>query len=89
MACYTIGADWDVAVQAAYDAIPSDVWTPAPAEKGEPFREVAETVRWRLYQVAGRLVRHARRWILKVAVDKAPFGILADLRFAAQAMAFP
>ena len=202
---YTIGADWDVAVQAAYDAIPPDAWTPLPVEKGEPFREVAETVhtfnkgnhgfrlvfvrdidsqghlfgstrrgrgiitnapvekrtaaevvawynrrgtaenyikelkhgfgmdklpcgqeaanaawfrigvlaynlflmqqafgfppgmltstvatvRWRLYQTAARLVRHARRLVLKVATDAATFAILCDLRLVARSMAFP
>jgi hypothetical protein len=202
---YTIGADWDAAVQAAYDAIPADAWAPLPVKKGEPWREVAETVhafnagnhsfrlvfvrdidgqghlfantrrgrglitnapvekrpaadvvtwynrrgtmenyikelkhgfgmnqlpcgqeranaawfrigvlaynlflmqqafglppemlrstvatvRWRLYEVAGRVVKHARRWILKVAVDPPTFAMLSDLRFAARAMAFP
>jgi len=202
---YTIGADWDPAVQTAYDAIPLDAWTPMPSEKGEPVCEAAETVhtfnaghhsfrlvfvrdidtqghlfagtrrgrgiitnapaekrnaaevvahynrrgtmenhikelkhgfgmhslpcgqqaanaawfrigalaynlflfeqafglppellhatvatvRWRLYQVAARLVRHARSIILKVATDAATFAILSDLRFAARSMAFP
>jgi len=47
------------------------------------------TVRWRLYQVAARLVRHARQLILKVAADAATFAMLSDLRFASQSMAFP
>jgi hypothetical protein len=38
---YTIGADWDVAVDAAYTAIPRDAWAPLPVEQGEPHREVA------------------------------------------------
>jgi hypothetical protein len=202
---YTIGADWDPAVQAAYDAIPLEAWSPLPAETGEPRREVAETVhafnrgghsfrlvfvrdidpqahlfahtrrgrgiitnapiekrtaaavaahynrrgtaenhikelkhgfgmhglpcgqeranaawfrigamaynlflieqafglppellhvtvgtvRWRLYQVAARLVRHARRLVLKVATDAATFAMLSDLRLASRSMAFP
>lgn len=202
---YTIGADWDSAVGAAYDAIPAEAWTPMAAETGEPFREVAETVhalnqgnhsfrlvfvrdidsqghlfpgtrrgrgiitnapiekrptaevvahynrrgtmenhikelkhgfgmdhlpcgqeaanaawfrigamaynlflieqafglppemrsstvatvRWRLYQVAARLVRHAGYLILKVATDAATFAILSDVRLVARSMAFP
>jgi len=202
---YTIGADWDSAVQAAYDAIPLDAWVPLPVEKGEPHREVTETVhalnqgdhsfrlvfvrdidsqghlfantrrgrgiitnaplekrpaaevvahynrrgtmenhikelkhgfgmhslpcgqqaanaawfrigalaynlfllqqafglppemltstvatvRWRFYQVAARLVRHAGYLILKVATDAATFAILSDLRLVSRSMAFP
>jgi hypothetical protein len=41
---YTIAADWDVAVVAAYNTIPKEAWTPIPVEKGKPAREVAETV---------------------------------------------
>ena len=40
------------------------------------------TVRWRLYQTAARLVRHARRLILKVATDAATFAVLCELRVA-------
>jgi hypothetical protein len=202
---YTIGADWDPAVQAAYDGIPLDAWSSLPVEKGEPWREVAETVhafnrgnhsfrlvfvrdidsqghlfagtrrgrgiitnapaetrpaaevvahynrrgtmenhikelkhgfgmhslpcgqqaanaawfrigalaynlfllqqafglppemltstvatvRWRFYQVAARLVRHARCLVLKVATDAATFAMLSDLRLAARSLAFP
>ena len=204
---YTIAADWDPAVEAAYSAIPRDAWTPFSADEGEPTREVAETVhtfnqgnhpfrlvfvrdiefqpklfdtghrlrrravatnasvehrstaeviahynrrgtmenyikelkhgfgmlgvpcgqehanaawfrigalaynlfllqqafglppellhvtvgtvRWRVYQVAARLVHHARRLVLKVATDAATFAILADLRLAARTFAFP
>jgi len=202
---YTIGADWDSAVTAAYDAVPAEAWTPLPVETGEPRREVAETVhtlnqgshgfrlvfvrdidtqghlfartrrgrgiitnapagqrdtaavvahynrrgtmenhikelkhgfgmssmpcgqepanaawfrigalaynlflleqafglppemltstvgtvRWRVYQTAARLVRHAGSLILKVAADAATFAVLSDLRLAARSMAFP
>lgn len=202
---YTIGADWDSAVQAAYDTLPAGSWSPLPVEKGEPWREVAETVhamnegdhsfrlvfvrdidrqrhlfastrhgrgiitnapadkrttasvvahynrrgtmenyikelkhgfgmlrmpcgqehanaawfrigalaynlfllqqafalppemlhatvgtiRWHLYQVAARLVRHARRLVLKVATDATTFAILTDLRLVARSLAFP
>ena len=47
------------------------------------------TVRWRLYQTAARLVRHARRLVLKVATDAATFAILSDLRLVSQSLAFP
>lgn len=202
---YTIAADWDVAVQAAYDGLPAGSWTPLPVEKGEPRREVAETVhafnegnhafrlvfvrdidnqrhlfpstrrgrgiitnappeqrtaaevvahynqrgtmenyikelkhgfgmlkmpcgqeranaawfrigalaynlfliqqalalphrmlastvgtiRWNLYQLGARLVRHARQLILKVSTDAPTFAILTDLRLVARSMAFP
>lgn len=204
---YTIAADWDVAVEAAYAAVPDDAWMPVPVAKGEPTREVAEavhtfnqgnhpfrlvfirditaqaelfdtgrrprrlavatnapvehratanviahynqrgtmenyikelkhgfgmlgmpcgqqhanaawfrigalaynlflmqqafalppellhatvgTIRWRLYQVAARLVRHARRFVLKVATDAATFAILSDLRLVSRSLAFP
>ena len=204
---YTIAADWDVAVEAAYAAVPSEAWTPLPTDKSEPSREVAETVhafndgnhpfrlvfvrdiasqqnlfdtghrprrravatnapvdhrstaeviahynrrgtmenhikelkhgfgmrgvpcgqqhanaawfrigalaynlfllqqafglppellhvtvgtvRWRLYQTAARLVRHARRLVLKVATDAATFAMLKDLRFAAARCTVP
>jgi hypothetical protein len=47
------------------------------------------TVRWRLYQTAARLVRHARRLVLKVATDPATFAILSDLRLVSHSLAFP
>ena len=203
---YTIAADWDVAVEAAYAAIPDEAWTPVPVEDGAAPREVAETVhtfnegnhsfrvvfirdvetqgelfdagrrrrlavatnapaehrqtaevilhynhrgtmenyikelkhgfgmlgmpcgrqhanaawfrigalaynlflmqqafalppellhatvgtvRWRLYQVAARLVRHARQLVLKVATDVETFAVLSDLRFVARSLAAP
>jgi hypothetical protein len=37
---------------------------------GEEFGHAQiQTVRWRLYQIAGKVVRHARALILKVAPD--------------------
>lgn len=204
---YTIAAAWDVAVEKACSAVPAEAWTPQPVEKGEPLREVAETVhslnkgnhsfrlvfirdiedqlmllddgrrprrlavatnapaehrstaeviahynqrgtaenyikelkhgfgmlgmpcgqeranaawfrigvlaynlflmqqafglppellhatvgtvRWRLYQTAARLVRHARQLILKVATDAATFAALSDLRIVARSLAAP
>ena len=47
------------------------------------------TVRWRFYQVAARLVRHARQLVLRVAADAKTFAALSDLRFVSQSMAFP
>ena len=47
------------------------------------------TVRWRLYQTAARLVRHARRLVLKIATDAATFAILSDLRLVSHSLAFP
>ena len=204
---YTIAADWDPAVEAAYAAVPDDAWAPVPVAEGEPPREVAETVhtfndgnhpfrlvfirdvedqlmllddgrrprrlavatnapvehrstaeviahynqrgtmenyikelkhgfgmlgvpcgqehanaawfrigalaynlflmqqafglppellhvtvatvRWRLYQIAARLVRHARQLVLKVATDLETFAVLSDLRLVSRSFAFP
>ena len=47
------------------------------------------TVRWRLYQIAGRLVRHARQWVLKVAAELEAFADLQQMRTAARSAAFP
>jgi hypothetical protein len=47
------------------------------------------TVRWRLYQVAARLVCHARRLVLQVATDAATFAALSDLRLVARSLDFP
>ena len=47
------------------------------------------TVRWRLYQTAARLVRHARQFVLKVATDAATFAILSDLRLVSSSLPAP
>lgn len=47
-----------------------------------------ETVRWRFYQVAGRLVKHARQLILRVATDAITFAAMLKLRKAACRFAF-
>jgi hypothetical protein len=47
-----------------------------------------ETIRWRFYQVAGRLVKHARRLILRVATDAVTFAAMLSLRKAACKFAF-
>ena len=46
------------------------------------------TVRWRLYHTPARLVRHARRLIVNVAVDAATFAVLERWRRKAAAFAF-
>jgi hypothetical protein len=38
------------------------------------------TLRWQLVGVAGRLVRHGRRWVLRVAVSAEKFAIFLELR---------
>jgi len=55
----------------------------------ELARATVGTVRWRVYQVAARLVHHARRLVLKVAADAETFAVLCDLRFASRSIAFP
>ena len=46
-------------------------------------RASVRMVRWRLYQVAGRLVRHAGGWFLKIATDVVSYWMLTDLRHIA------
>ena len=38
------------------------------------------TLRWQLIGVAGRLVRHGRRWVLRVAASAEKFAIFLELR---------
>lgn len=47
------------------------------------------TLRWRFYQTAARLVRHARQWIVKVAVDAQTFAAMSRMRAASSEFAFP
>lgn len=47
------------------------------------------TLRWRFYQTAARLVRHARQWIVKVAVDAQTFAAMSQMRTASSEFAFP
>ncbi len=51
-------------------------------------RSSVTTVRWQLYQTAGRMVRHARQWVLKVAADLDVFASLQQMRAAARSCAF-
>jgi hypothetical protein len=55
----------------------------------ELLHTTVATVRWRVYQTAARLVRHARRLVLKVATDAETFAMLRDLRLVARSLAFP
>jgi hypothetical protein len=47
-----------------------------------------QTVRWRLYEVAGRLVQHARRTVLKVAAGWRLLWQLQQMRAASWQAAF-
>jgi len=38
------------------------------------------TLRWQLINVAGRLVRHGRRWVLRLAASAEKFALFLDLR---------
>ena len=38
------------------------------------------TLRWQLIQVAGRLIRHGRRLILRLAVSLEKYALLVELR---------
>jgi hypothetical protein len=38
------------------------------------------TLRWRLINVAGRLVRHGRRWVLRLATSVEKYALFLDLR---------
>ena len=38
------------------------------------------TLRWKLYRVAGKLVRHARAWVLKVRTEGEKLALLEAAR---------
>lgn len=46
------------------------------------------TIRWHIYQSAARLIRHARKIVLKVVADANVFSIMENLRAAASRLAF-
>jgi hypothetical protein len=47
----------------------------------ESYRTVTvATLRWKLYRLAGKLVRHARRWVLQVQADAAKWKLLLTAR---------
>jgi hypothetical protein len=48
----------------------------------ELFNATVGTIRWRIYQTAARLVRHARNFILNVVADAATFAAMLKLRSA-------
>jgi hypothetical protein len=47
------------------------------------------TIRWRLFHLPGKVVRHAGAWVLKVAVDTVDLFHSIRTRSFAQAMASP
>lgn len=54
----------------------------------EPYRTVTlATLRWKLYRLAGKLVRHARRWILQVKVEVEKWRRLQSARQRCAALA--
>ena len=45
------------------------------------YRQVSvATLRWKLYRLAGKLVRHARVWVLQVRAEGEKLGLLAAAR---------
>jgi len=47
----------------------------------EEYRHVrVATLRWKLYRLAGKLVRHARGWVLKVRTESEKLALLAGAR---------
>ena len=54
----------------------------------ESYRRVTvATLRWKVYRVAGKLVRHARAWILQVKVDAEKWLLLEGARQRCAALA--
>ena len=43
-------------------------------------RSKVATLRWKIYRLAGKLVRHGRQWILKVKADKEKMAALLEAR---------
>ena len=61
---FAIGADQDAAVKAAIAGIPEGFRSVALGKGWE--RTQVQTVRWRLFQTAGKIVRHGRQTFLKI-----------------------
>ena len=54
----------------------------------EPYRTATlATLRWKLYRVAGKLVRHARRWTLQVKAEVEKWRLLQSARRRCAALA--
>jgi hypothetical protein len=54
----------------------------------EPYRTATlATLRWKLYRLAGKLVRHARRWILQVKAEVEKWRLLQSARQRCAALA--
>ena len=48
----------------------------------EPYRTVtAGRLRWKLYRLAGKLVRHARSWVLQIKVDAETWLLIESARY--------
>jgi hypothetical protein len=45
------------------------------------------TLRWKLYRLAGKLVRHARGWVLQIKADLEKRKLLASARLACARLA--
>ena len=43
-------------------------------------RRTVQTLRWQLYRLAGKLVRHARQWVLKVCTQSEKLALLLAMR---------
>jgi Transposase DDE domain group 1 len=50
-------------------------------------RVTVSTLRWKVYRLAGKLVRHARRWVLQVKADAEKWALLASARKRCAALA--
>jgi Transposase DDE domain group 1 len=54
----------------------------------EAYRRVTvSTLRWKVYRLAGKLVRHARTWVLQVQADAEKWRLLASVRRGCAALA--
>jgi len=93
---FTITADLDAAVKREIKNLPESAWQPYRTAAGVATdREIAETVhtmngteqafrlivlRWKVYRLAGKLVRHARGLILQVKAEAEKLRLLQSAR---------
>ncbi len=72
---FTITADWDAAVKREIGHLPETAW--------QPYRTATvATLRWKLYRLAAKLVRHARGWVLQIKADLEKWRLLESARLA-------
>ena len=45
-------------------------------------RATVATLRWKIYRLAGKLVRHARLWVLQIKADGEKWRLLQSARLA-------